>query len=201
MHMRFHLVMYIEEHFGLMNSILKAPLEARGMTLQGYVDKMHSCITCGYEITLLALSHIYKSGILVIRPDMLWVSHKIPAIDCPIVIVEHCDGHFCGMKVKKPFYVGSVPRIKLLKDTSSSDSTPCAMQKQCSSENTNTGEEVSNETLLISGSSSVKSINSDRLTKKSPGQRTYELQTSTPQRASATLMKTCQNISPKHYHQ
>ena len=121
MHMRFHLVMYIEKNFGLMDSILKAPLEARGMSLQGYVDKMRSCITCGYEITLLALSHIYKAGILVIRPDMLWVLHKIPAIECPIVIVQHYDSHFCGTKVKKPVYVGLVPRIKLLKDTRNSN--------------------------------------------------------------------------------
>ena len=167
MHMQFHLVMYIKKHFGLMDSILKALLEARGMTLQGYVDKMHSCITCRYKITLLALSHIYKAGNLVIRPDMLWVSHNIPAIECPIVIVQHCDGHFCGMKVKKPVYVGSVPRIKLLKDTSSSDSTSSETKKACSFKNTNTGEEIPNETLSISGSSSVKSINSAKTTQTS----------------------------------
>ena len=62
MHMRFHLLKYIEENYDLMTSILKGPLEVRCMTLDLYMRKMYNCETWGYEITLLILTHMCNSN-------------------------------------------------------------------------------------------------------------------------------------------
>ena len=111
MHMRFHLLKYIEENYDLMTSILKGPLEVRCMTLDLYMRKMYNCETCRYEITLLILTHMYQVPILVIRSDMLWLSSNVAAIDCPIVLVQNSCGQFLGTKTKCPVFVGNVPKI------------------------------------------------------------------------------------------
>ena len=112
MHMRYHLISFVEENYDLMSSILKGPLEVRGMNLDVYLRKMRICDTCGYEITLLILTHMYKVPILVIRSDMLWLSSNVTAVDCPIVLVQKSSGEFLGTKTKCPVFVGDLPKIK-----------------------------------------------------------------------------------------
>ena len=113
MHMRYHLVKYVEQNFELVNLLVSAPLESRRMTLQQYLTKMSIGDTCGYEVTLLILSEMFKVPLLVVRADMLWISRNVKAIDCPIVLVQKLDGRFLGTRTKTPVFVGTVPRIKL----------------------------------------------------------------------------------------
>ena len=113
MHMRYHLVKFVQENFELVDLLVSAPLEARKMSLQQYVTKMAIGDTCGYEVTLLILSQMFKVLFLVIRSDMLWMSQNVRPIDCPIVLVQNVHGRFLGTRTKKPVYIGTVPRIKL----------------------------------------------------------------------------------------
>ena len=115
MHMRFHLIRYVEENYDLMTSILKGPLEVRCMVLDIYLRKMHNCETCGYEITLLILTHMYKVPILVIRSDMLWLSSNVTTLDCPIGLVQNSYGQFLGTKTKYLVFVGDLPKVKFPK--------------------------------------------------------------------------------------
>ena len=113
MHMQYHLVKYIEQNFELVQLLVSAPLESRQMTLQQYVTKMSIGDTCGYEVTLLILSEMFKVPLLVIRADMLWLSRNVKPIDCPIVLVQKINVRFLGTRTKTPVFVGTVPRIKL----------------------------------------------------------------------------------------
>ena len=113
MHMRYHLVKYVEQNFELVQLLVSAPLESRRMTLQQYATKMSIGDTCGYEVTLLILSEMFKVPLLVIRADMLWISRNVKPIDCPIVLVQRMNDRFLGTRTKTPVFVGTVPRIKL----------------------------------------------------------------------------------------
>ena len=113
MHMRYHLVKYVEQNFELIQLLVSAPLESQQMTLQQYVTKMSVGDTCGYEVTLLILSEMFKVPLLVIHCDMLWLSRNVKPKDCPIVLVQNVDGRFLGTRTKTPVFVGTVPRIKL----------------------------------------------------------------------------------------
>ena len=113
MHMRYHLVKYVEENFELVQLLVSTPLESRRMTLQQYLTKMSIGDTCGYEVTLLILSKMFKVPLLVIRADMLWLSRNVKPIDCPIVLVQKLNGRFLGTRTKTLVFVGTVPRIKL----------------------------------------------------------------------------------------
>ena len=111
--MRYHLVKFIQGNFELVDLLVSAPLEARKMSLQQYVTKMAIGDTCGYEVTLLILSQMFKVPFLVIHSDMLWMSQNVRPIDCPIVLVQSVHGRFLGTRTNKPVYIGTVPRIKL----------------------------------------------------------------------------------------
>ena len=113
MHMRYHLVKFVQENFELVELLVSAPLEARKMSLQQYVTKMAIGDMCGYEVNLLILSQMFKVPFLVIRSDMLWTSQNVRPIDCPIVLVQSVHGRFLGTRTKKLVYIGTVPRIKL----------------------------------------------------------------------------------------
>ena len=113
MHMRYHLVKFVQENFQLVDLLVLSPLESRNMTLKQYVTKMAIGDTCGYEVTLLILSHMFKVAILVIRSDMLWISQNVRPTECPIVLVQNEDGSFLGTRTKKPVFIGDVPRIRL----------------------------------------------------------------------------------------
>ena len=96
MHMHYHLVKFVQENFKLVQLLVSAPLEAWKMTLQQYVTKMAIGDTCGYEVTLLILSHMFKVPFLVMRSDMLWMSENVWPIECPIVLVQSVNGRFLG---------------------------------------------------------------------------------------------------------
>ena len=113
MHMIFHLIQYVEDKLDLMSLILKGPLEVRGVTLPVYLEKMRSCKTCGYEIILLIMTHMYKVPILIIRSDMLRLLSNVTAVDCPIVLIQNSSGQFLGTKTKYPVFVGDLPKVKL----------------------------------------------------------------------------------------
>ena len=113
MHMRYHLVKFVQENFELVQLLVSALLEARKMTLQQYVMKMAIGDMCGYEVTLLILSHMFQVPFLVIRSDMLWMSQNVRLIECPIVLVQSVNGRFLGTRTKKLVFIGTVPRIKL----------------------------------------------------------------------------------------
>ena len=113
MHMRYHLIKFVQENFEMVQLLVSAPLEARKMTLQQYVTKMAKGNTCGYEVTLLILSHMFQVPFLVIRSDMLWMSQNVRPTECPIVLVQSANGSFLGTRTKKPVFIGTVPRIKL----------------------------------------------------------------------------------------
>ena len=108
MHMRFHLIQYVEENFDLMSCILKGPLEVMGMNLPVYLKKMRTCETCCYEITLLIMTHMYKVPILIIRSDMLWLLSNVTAVDCPIVLVQDSSGQFLGTKTKYTLFLAEL---------------------------------------------------------------------------------------------
>ena len=133
MHMRYHLIKFVQENFQLVQLLVSAPLEARKMTLQQYVTKMARGNTCGYEVTLLILSHMFQLPFLVIRSDMLWLSQNVQPTECPIVLVQIADGSFLGTRTKKPVSIGTVPRIKLTVKKSETQnimhSTPARKQR------------------------------------------------------------------------
>ena len=111
--MRYHLVDYINQNFNEMECSLKVPLQRRQMTLLQYLTKMEISDTCGYEITLLVLAKLYNCKILVIRADKVWFSEEAKIFQCPIVVCQDEEGKFLGTKVSRPWYIGSVPSIKL----------------------------------------------------------------------------------------
>ena len=113
MHMRFHLLKYVNENKESLSRLLKGPLEVRGMSLNEYELMMYNNQTCGYEITLLLLSMMYMVPILVIRSDMLWVSQNVMPADCAIVLVQNSVGQFMGTKSKYPVFVYEIPKIRL----------------------------------------------------------------------------------------
>ena len=113
MHMRFHLLKYVNENKESLSRLLKGPLEVRGMSLNEYELMMYNNQTCGYEITLLLLGMMYMVPILVIRSDMLWVSQNVMPADCAIVLVQNSVGQFMGTKSKYPVFVYEIPKIRL----------------------------------------------------------------------------------------
>ena len=123
----------MQENFELVQLLVSALLEARKMTLQQYVTKMARGNTCGYEVTLLILSHMFQLPFLVIRSDMLWLSQNVRPTECPIVLVQIADGSFLGTRTKKPVSIGTVPRIKLTVKKSEAQnimhSTPARKQR------------------------------------------------------------------------
>ena len=112
-HMRYHIVDYINQNFNEMECFLKVPLQRRQMTLLQYLTKMEISDTCGYEITILVLAKLYKCKIIVIRADKVWFSEEAQIFHCPIVLCQDEEGKFLGTKVSRPWYIGSVPSIKL----------------------------------------------------------------------------------------
>ena len=76
-----------------------------------YLAKMYQCLTCGFETTLLILSHMFHIPILVIRQDFIWISSKVAPIMCPVVLVQDETGYFLGTHTPNPIYVGSVPVV------------------------------------------------------------------------------------------
>ena len=59
-------------------------------------------MTCGFETTLLILAHMFKIPILVIQQDFIWMSSRVTAIMCPVVLVQDETGFF---------YVSSIPVV------------------------------------------------------------------------------------------
>ena len=162
MHMRYHLVKFVQENFELVQLLVSAPLEARKMTLQQYVTQMAIGDTCGYEVTLLILSQMFKVPFLVIHSDMLWMSQNVRLIECPIVLVQSVNGRFLGTRTKKPVFIGTVPRIKLSvkkNDTQNiMHSTPARKSQGSQNEFQPLGEEIF---LPIVDKDKVQSIHSD----------------------------------------
>ena len=113
MHMRFHLLQFVNRNKESLTRLLKGPLEVRGITLSEYEQLMYNNETCGYEITVLLVAMMYMVPILVIRSDMLWVSENVMPADCPIVLVQNCEGQFLGTKSKYPVFVYDIPKIRL----------------------------------------------------------------------------------------
>ena len=79
------------------------------------LEKMYNCETCGYEITLLIITHMYQVPILVIRSDILWLSSNVAAVDCLIVLVQNSCSQFLGTQTKYPVFIRNVPKIKFPK--------------------------------------------------------------------------------------
>ena len=119
MHMRHHLTDYINQNFEEIGELVKNVLEHQHMTLEQYLAKMEQSIMCGYEITLLILVHMYKTDIVVIHSDKVWMSRDVPVMCCPIVVVQNLNGEFLGMKVMRPWFIGGVPSIRFKKDKKS----------------------------------------------------------------------------------
>ena len=111
--MRYHVFDYINQNFNEMKCFLKVPLQRRQMTLLQYPTKMEISDTCGYEITILVLAKLYNCKILVIGADKVWFSDEVNIFQCPIVLCQDEEGKFLETKVSRPWYIGSVPSIKL----------------------------------------------------------------------------------------
>ena len=162
MHMRYHVVKFVQENFELVDLLVSAPLEARKMTLQQYVTKMAIGDTCGYEVTLLILSQMFKVPFFVIRSDMLWMSQNVRPTECPIVLVQSLDGRFLGTHSKKLVFIGAVPRIKLSVKKNDTQhimhSTPARKSQGSEKEFQPLGEELF---LPIVEKDNVQSVHSD----------------------------------------
>ena len=96
--MRQHLIQYTEDNYAHLEKVLSENLGYRNMTLSEYIDSMKYTPTCGFDITLLILSIMFKVNVLVVRSDFLWVSGSIPPNQCEIVLVQGSNGSFLGTK-------------------------------------------------------------------------------------------------------
>ena len=107
-----HLLQYIDENTEDVQELLSDVLKKRGMNFCEYIDKMRNNLSCGYEATLLIMSHMFKMKILVIRSDFLWVSVNVEPSECDVVLIQNGVGFFYGTKCKKKFHVGDVPKFE-----------------------------------------------------------------------------------------
>ena len=106
--------MFCKENYERLEGILSEALDARKLSLKDYMELMEGTSTCGYEVTLLILSHMFSINILVIRSDFFWLSSSMAPIDCNVIIVQSTSGEFLGTKSTKEsklVNVGTVPRI------------------------------------------------------------------------------------------
>ena len=110
-HMRYHLYQYCVENRDTIKPLVAEVLTKRKISYDMYLTKMYQCLTCGFEMTLLILAHMYKIAILVIRQDFVWISSKVAPIMCPVVLVQDETGFFLGTRSPNPIYVGSVPVV------------------------------------------------------------------------------------------
>ena len=113
-HMRQHLIEYTEANHDHLETVLSDNLRYRNMSLKDYIDAMKYTPTCGFDITLLILSIMFKIDILVVRSDFLWVSGEVAPNQCQIVLVQGCNGSFLGTKKNDGTHfvnVGEVPKI------------------------------------------------------------------------------------------
>ena len=112
--MRQHLIDYTEANHDHLQTVLSDNLRYRNMSLKDYIDAMKYTPTCGFDITLLILSIMFKIDILVVRSDFLWVSGEVAPNQCQIVLVQGCNGSFLGSKKIDGSHlvnVGEVPKI------------------------------------------------------------------------------------------
>ena len=128
--MRQHLIEYTEANHDHLETLLSHNLGYRNISLKDYIDAMKYTPTCGFDITLLILSIMFKIDILVMRTDFLWVSGQVAPNQCQIVLVQGCNGSFLGTKKIDGSHfvnVGEVPKIlvnKRKKKNSVNTSTP-----------------------------------------------------------------------------
>ena len=141
--MRRHLLMFCKENYEWLEGLLSEALDARKLSLKDYMELMEGTSTCGYEVTLLILSHMFSINILVIHSDFLWLSSLLAPIDCNVVIVQSTSGEFLGTKSTKGsklVNVGTVTRIYVNKRRSpmaikeTKTSTPIDLSRKKSSE-------------------------------------------------------------------
>ena len=109
--MRYHLYQYCVENRDIVEPLVAEVLRKRKISYDMYLAKMYQCLTCGFEMTLLILAHMFKIPILVIRQDFVWISSKVAPIMCPVVLVQDETGFFLGTRTPNPIYVGSVPVV------------------------------------------------------------------------------------------
>ena len=112
--MRKHLLMFCQDNYDRLETLLSEALDARKLSLKDYIKLMEGTPTCGYKITLLILCEMFKIQILVIRFDFLWVSTSVAPRECGVVIIQNTSGEFLGTKSTcgvKLVNVGCVPRI------------------------------------------------------------------------------------------
>ena len=124
-HMRMHLLEYTKENFVELEVELKKQLIARRQSLQSYIELMEWTPASGSEITLLILCRMYNITILVVRSDFLWLSRNVAPLDCDVVLVQNCNGHFLGTHRLdcKLVEIGDVPRYIANKKKSPSMTT------------------------------------------------------------------------------
>ena len=109
--MKYHLYQYCVENRDTVKPVVTEVLRKRKISYDMYLAKMYQCLTCGFETTLLILSHMFQIPILVIRQDFIWISSKVVPIMCPVVLMQDETGFFLEMRTPNPIYVGSVPVV------------------------------------------------------------------------------------------
>ena len=120
-HMRKHVIDYSKENYEELEKVLEQELRNRRLSLQNYIELMEWTTTCGYEITLLIVAHMFKLPITVIRSDLIWVSEDIPLKECKVFLVQNTSGEFIGTRSSDnipPVFVGTVPKISVNKKRS-----------------------------------------------------------------------------------
>ena len=110
--MKTHLIEYAEKNEMEIRKIIDPLLNKRGMTFQEYIQMMKCQTTCGFEITLLILVHMFKISILVVRSDYLWLSEEIAPNHCHVVLVQASNGNFYGTKTNRKVDIGEVPKFE-----------------------------------------------------------------------------------------
>ena len=112
--MRYHLYQYCVQNRDTVEPLVAEVLTKRKISYDMYLAKMYQCLTCGFEMTLHILAHMYKIAIIVIRQDFVCLSSKVAPIMCPVVLMQDKTGFFLGTCSPNPIYVGSVPIVTVL---------------------------------------------------------------------------------------
>ena len=131
-HMCLHLLDYMKENYGELETELKKPLEVHRQSLQNYLEMMEWTPSLGSEITLLIICRMFKISILVVCADFIWVSENIAPFNADVVLVQNCNGHFLGMKriESKLVDIGEVPQYIVNKHKSPSMKTSTSKEKR-----------------------------------------------------------------------
>ena len=120
-HLRTMLKDFIVQERAALEPIIKANLKAQCMTYNDLVTFLSKSNTNGMDLTLKALSFMFKKAIMVIAEDYLWLSHTRPFENFDILYILFKGGQFASAPTQNGSLIHcELPLIKSLASTTDS---------------------------------------------------------------------------------